>query len=125
MQLKDFISETLSQLIDGVVEAQAKVQASGGRVSPHVRTPNDPKSLYGRTNDQLPVIFVDFDISVEAQETKGTKGGIGVVTGMFNLGSGGESRENRQSMNKIKFSIPVALPLQPYKDDESKSSLGA
>ena len=121
MQLKDFISETLSQLIDGVVEAQEKVQASGGRVSPHVRTPNDPKSLYGRTNDQLPVIFVDFDISVEAQDTKGTKGGIGVVTGMFNLGSGGESKENRQSMNKIKFSIPVALPLQPYKDDESKS----
>lgn len=65
MQLKHFISETLSQLIDGVVEAQKKVQASGGRVSPHVHTPNDPKSLYGRTNDKLPVIFVDFDISVE------------------------------------------------------------
>lgn len=121
MQLKDFISETLSQLIGGVVEAQEKAQASGGRVSPHVRNPSDSKSLYGRTNDQLPVIFVDFDISVEAQETTGTKGGIGVVTGMFNLGSAGESKENRQSMNKIKFSIPVALPLQPYKEDESKA----
>ncbi len=121
MQLKDFISETLSQLIAGVVEAQEKVQTSGGRVSPHVRNLSDSKSLYGRTNDQLPVIFVDFDISVEAQEAKGTKGGIGVVTGMFNLGSAGESKENRQSMNKIKFSIPVALPLQPYFDDESKA----
>jgi hypothetical protein len=40
---------------------------------------------------------------------------------MFNLGSAGESKENRQSMNKIKFSIPVALPLQPYIDDESKA----
>jgi hypothetical protein len=75
MQLKNFISETLFQLIDGVVEAQEKVQASGGRVSPHVPNLNDQKSLYGRTNDQLPVIFVDFDISVEAQETTGTKGG--------------------------------------------------
>ena len=114
MQLKHFISETLVQLIDGIVEAQAKVQSSGGRVSPHVHAPNDPKSLYGRTNDKLPVIFVDFDISVEAQEGIGTKGGIGVVSGIFNLGASGESRENKQSVNRIIFSIPVALPLQPY-----------
>lgn len=117
MELKYFISETLSQLIDGIVEAQSKVKASGGRVSPHVHTVNDPKSIYGRTNDKLPVIFVDFDISVEAQEGTGTKGGIGVVTGMFNLGSSGESKENKQSTNRIKFSIPVALPLQPYKQE--------
>lgn len=117
MQLKNFISETLSQLLEGVADAQARVQLSGGRVSPNVRTPNDSKALYGKTSDQLPVIFVDFDVSVEAQEGTGTKGGIGVVTGMFNLGSTGESRENRQSVNRIKFSIPVALPLQPYKTD--------
>ena len=121
MQLKNFISETLSQLIEGIVEAQEKVQESGGRVSPHVRNPNDAKSLYGRTNDHLPVIFVDFDVSIEAQEATGTKGGIGVVTGMFNLGSTGESKENRHSMNNIKFSIPVALPLQPYKHNEENA----
>ncbi|MBJ6801136.1 hypothetical protein [Geomonas propionica] len=119
MELKDFISETLSQLIEGVIDAQTKVMkpgSSGGRVSPHVRTP-DVKSLYGVTNDNLPVIFVDFDISVEAQEGKGTKGGIGVVAGMFTLGSQGESKENVQTSNKIRFKIPVALPLQPYKED--------
>lgn len=119
MELKYFISETLSQLIEGVVEAQSKVQAFGGRISPHVHTPSDPKSLYGRTNDKLPVIFVDFDISIEAQEGTGTKGGIGVVAGIFALGSQGESKENRQSSNKIKFSIPVALPLQPYTNENA------
>lgn len=85
MELKYFISETLSQLIEGVVKAQSKVQASGGRISPHVQTPSDPKSLYGRTNDKLPVIFVDFDISIEAQEGTGTKGGIGVVADVIQL----------------------------------------
>ncbi len=109
MELKQFISETLFQLIDGVVEAQSKVDSLGGRIIPHVRI-QDQKSLY-RTNDDLPVIFVDFDVSVEAQEGTGTKGGIGVVTGMFNLGSSGESKENKQLSNRIKFSIPVALPL--------------
>lgn len=119
MELKHFISETLSQLIDGVVDAQSKVQSSGGRVSPHVRTPHDSKSIYGITNDKLPVVFVDFDISIEAQEGTGTKGSVGVVAGIFALGSHGESRESSQSSNKIKFSIPVALPLQPYTNENA------
>lgn len=112
MELKDFISETLSQLISGVVEAQSKVSSSGGVVVPHVRTPSDEKALYGRTNDHLPVILVDFDISIMAQEGTGTKGGIGVVAGIFALGSQDQSNENLQTSNKIKFKIPVALPLQ-------------
>lgn len=111
MELKQFISETLFQLIDGVVEAQSKVDSLGGRVIPSVRSPNEQKSLYGKTNDDMPAIFVDFDISLEAQEGTGTKGGVGVVTGMFNFGSAGESKENKQVTNRIKFSIPVALPL--------------
>jgi hypothetical protein len=110
MELKQFISEALFQLIDGVVEAQSKVDSLGGRVIPFVRDP-EKKSLYSKTPDDLPVVFVDFDISVEAQEGTGTKGGVGVVTGMFNLGSSGESKENKQLSNRIKFSIPVALPL--------------
>ncbi len=122
MELKYFISETLSQIIDGVIDAQEKVQqsgASGGRISPHVRSISESASLYGRTNDKLPVILVDFDVSVEAKEESGTKGGIGVVSGIFNLGSSGESKENRQSSNNIKFSIPVALPLQPYIEENT------
>ena len=122
MELKYFISETLSQIIDGVLDAQEKVKKSGpngGRISPHVRTPSNAKSLYGTTNDKLPVILVDFDVSVEAQEGTGTKGGIGVVAGMFNVGSSGESKESKQSSNKIKFSIPVALPLQPNIKEEN------
>ena len=45
MELKYFISETLSQLIEGVVDAQKKVQESGGEVSPYVHSLSDPKSV--------------------------------------------------------------------------------
>lgn len=64
MELKDFISETPSQLIEGVIEAQTKVLnpgSSGGRVT-QVRNP-DTKPLHGVTNDNFPAVFVDFDIS--------------------------------------------------------------
>jgi hypothetical protein len=112
MELKDFIAETLSQIVTGVVEAQTKVSTAGGSVVPHVRNASDDKSMYGRTNAGNPVIFVDFDVSIAAQEGTATKGGIGVVSGIFNLGSSGQSNENLQTSNKIKFKVPVGLPLQ-------------
>jgi hypothetical protein len=124
MELKYFISETLSQLIEGVIDAQGKVLRpgdTGGRVCPHVMNLPDEKAsigLYGRTNDHLPVILVDFDILLVAQEGTGTKGGIGVVTGFLALGSQGESKETFQTSHKIKFKIPVALPLQKYIEDK-------
>jgi hypothetical protein len=118
MQLKDFISETISQLVEGLAIAQENVSAFGGRVTPYVRNPVDKNgSLYGITQDKLPVIFVDFDVSIDAREAAGTRGGIGVVTGMLNLGSAGESNENRQQTNKIRFRIPVALPLHKHPND--------
>jgi hypothetical protein len=125
MELKDFISETLSQLIEGVIDAQNKVLRpgdTGGRVCPHVRNlPTEKASagLYGRTNDNLPVILVDFDILLVAQEESGKKGGIGVVTGLVGLGAQRENRENSQTSHKIQFKIPVALPLQTYIENKT------
>lgn len=120
MELKDFISETLSQLIEGIIDAQNKVLKpgdTGGRICPHVRNLPDEKTsigIYGRTNDHLPVILVDFDIMLLAQEESGKKGGIGVVTGLVGLGAQSENKENAQTSHKIHFKIPVALPLQKY-----------
>lgn len=37
--------------------------------------------------------------------------------GIFTLGSQGESKENSQSSNKIKFSKPVVLPLRLYTNE--------
>lgn len=114
MELKDFISETLSQIIAGVVDAQSKVISAGkgGAVNPYVHSLNDPKSTYSRTEQKEPVVLVDFDIAIAAEQGTGTKGGVGVVAGIFTLGAQGQSNENQQTSNKIKFNVPVMLPLQ-------------
>lgn len=112
MELKTFISETLTQILEGVTESQSKASQTGGRIVPHVQTPREGANLYGHTNDKLPVIVVDFDVSVFAQEDTGTKGGIGIAIGVLALGSKGESNQQQNSTNKIKFQIPIALPLQ-------------
>jgi hypothetical protein len=113
MELKDFISETLSQIVTGVVDAQTKVATAGkgGAINPYVHAPHDIKSTYAWTNSKEPVVLVDFDIAIAAEQGTDTKGGIGVVAGIFAFGSQGQSKENQQSTNKIKFSVPVMLPL--------------
>ena len=112
MELKDFISETLSQLVEGVIDAQSKLKDTGGSVCPPVQTPAKSESLYGHAPKKEPVFLVNFDIGIEASDSTQTKGGIGVAAGLFALGSQGQSNKNNQSFNKIQFSIPVAFPLQ-------------
>lgn len=118
MELKHFISETLSQLIEGITEAQKNVEESTAKISPNFSYTSRPELLLGKTPDGTHVISVDFDIAIDVQEGTKTQGGIGVVSGIFNLGSAGESSANKQSMNKIKFSIPVALPQHPYRKNK-------
>jgi hypothetical protein len=113
MELKDFISETLFQIVTGVVDAQTKVNAmgKGGSVNPFVHQLHDSSNC-PRTPSGEAVAQVDFDIAIIAEEGTGTKGGIGVVAGIFALGSQGQSKENFQTTNKIKFNVPVSLPAQ-------------
>jgi hypothetical protein len=54
--------------------------------------------------------IVEFDVALTAMEGTGTKGGIGVVAGMFALGSTGQSKEESSSVSRVKFSVPLSLP---------------
>jgi len=53
---------------------------------------------------------VEFDVAVTATEGTDTKGGIGVVAGVFALGSQGQSSEEISAVSRIKFSVPITLP---------------
>jgi hypothetical protein len=60
--------------------------------------------------------MVEFDVAVRATEGKETKGGIGVVAGVIGLGSSGKSDSSSGSESRIKFSIPVLLPVHRQKE---------
>ena len=111
MELKDFISETLTQIIQGVEEAQLNTKDSGGFISPYVRTTFEAKHMVAVTTDQTPVHLVNFDVSLEATDGTGTKGGIGVVTGLLSAGSQGQSNKSNLASHKISFNIPISLPV--------------
>lgn len=103
MDLKQFVKETLTQIIQGVSEAQGEASLSGGRVNP---------SFSGPGTDQHGCLigFVEFDVAVSVSEGTGSKAGIGIFVGEVGLGAKGESTSASGSMSRIKFKVPVTLP---------------
>jgi len=113
MQLEDFLSEALQQIARGIKSAQTGAGELGAAVNPAM-DPLHSGVIDGfiRTGTGLMIQIVKFDIAITATESTGTKGGVGVVTGMFNLGSSGNSHESTSAVSRLQFNVPVSLPTQ-------------
>ncbi|MCJ7714530.1 hypothetical protein MUO66_08765 [Candidatus Bathyarchaeota archaeon] len=114
MELKDFVSQSLLQIFEGVKEAQTKTNESNGSIAPggyRISTkeiPNHP-SVVGFIHS-TPVISVDFDVSVTTQDLSKEKAGLGIFVAAIAMGGqiGSESLNNQ--LNRLRFSVPVMLP---------------
>ena len=112
MQLKNFISQALTEIIHGVSDAQQALGDNGKFINPELSTQQGDHEKHGKNvsiQGQL-VQIVEFDVAVTATEGTGTKGGIGVVAGFFAIGSQGQSSSENSAVSRIKFSVPITLP---------------
>lgn len=112
MELKDFVGQALAEIVQGVLDAQKNLGANGKYINPELSTQQGTHEKYGKLvsiQGQL-VQTVEFDVAVTATEGTGTKGGIGVVAGVFALGSQGQSSAETSAVSRIKFVVPVTLP---------------
>lgn len=112
MELKQFISQALADIVQGVLDAQLVLGANGKYINPELSTQQGTHEKHGKLvsiQGQL-VQTVEFDVAVTATEGTDTKGGIGVVAGVFALGSQGQSSEEISAISRIKFSVPITLP---------------
>ncbi|HEY6644111.1 hypothetical protein [Povalibacter sp.] len=111
MNLRDFISETLTQIIGGVTDAQKAAVEMGGKVSPKLSGSTNYASDHGFLSAQGgSAQVVRFDVALTVKEGTGTKGGIGIVAGIVSLGSTGQSNAESSSVSRVQFSVPVTLP---------------
>jgi hypothetical protein len=117
MNLQDFITQALVQISAGIAAADEQLLQHGAIVNPRhvVGAAHDKENVYGHIPEKSTLMrravhSVDFDVAVTVAEGKETKGGIGVVAGVFALGSQGRSDESSTSISRLKFRIPVALP---------------
>lgn len=114
MDLKEFVRVTLTQVTEGVKEAQEAVRAQGGFVNPTVHTSQKDESHFAGLHDGQNVFLVDFDVAVTVNEGTGTNAEAKLkVASLFALGTSGKSSENQEYSSRIKFKVPLALPVDP------------
>lgn len=118
MNLKEFISETLSQIIEGVKDAQEKAKNHGSKVNPYIWKNPENLSRHNFTEASGGEIMqiIDFDVALTATQKKGTKGGIGIFAGGLGIGSQGQSNSDNTSVSRVKFKVPITLP--PFKEED-------
>lgn len=113
MELKEFITETLSQIIDGVSEVQEKYKNQNVLVNPdnysgtngEYRLP--PKSGYYIPSPK--VQHINMDIALTITENAGQKSGIGIAK-VISAGISSETNAQNSTISKVKFDIPICLP---------------
>lgn len=93
MELKDFVRESLKQIVQGVNEAQEPVRNHGGYINPTALPRGKTESHFG---EFLPsgqqVFLVEFDVAVTVNENTGTHAEAKLQVATFlSLGAGGKS----------------------------------
>lgn len=116
MELKDFVSETLKEIIAGVKDAQEYARQNGACINPaEFGTLVKPEHVIDMGDGKLSIVQpVSFDICVVDKKTKSGKGGIEIVSGGFEGTKGTE--------NRVKFSVAVSLPRMDVKCPKSSVS---
>ena len=94
MDIKEFISQTLKQIIDGVKDAQEHAEGKNAVVVPY----------YGDRQK------IDFDVAVTVVEGKETGGKAGISVWSIGAGVTGKTESSSSTVSRIKFEIPVELP---------------
>ena len=112
MDLKTFVSQALIQIVEGVNEARSAVKSTGATVNPTFfgDVKNMPKNGSYHIGSGKLAQSVEFDVALTVAEGTETKGGIGVFSGVINLGSSGQSNNENVSVSRVKFTVPLGLP---------------
>jgi hypothetical protein len=110
MELKDFIKETLTQITLGVKEAQELTKDHGVIINPDKVGTGSKGDKYLRNDGWRFVQDIEINVAVTVNEREGSKGGIGVVAGLFSAGGSISEDQENSTVSTIKFVVPVALP---------------
>ncbi len=94
MDLKDFVSETIKQIVDGMSASQQAAQTKGAVVVP-----------YSQATEK-----VEFDVAVTVVEGTETSGKAGISVWSVGAGVSGKSESSTSTLSRIKFSVVIDLP---------------
>jgi len=115
MELKEFVAESLKQLVDGVVTAQEYAKDKGASINPQGLKYGFKSGVLEVADDSVYTRIpqpIEFDIAITVSEGGETKAGIGVFAGALGLGTQAKMQDANIVANRIKFSVIILFPEQ-------------
>lgn len=109
MQLREFIKQVMTQIVDGVRDAQE--QNGGAFVVPA----GDGGHKYAdhprfAASARLKSTIVDFDVAITAEDADKVEGGAGVKVFSIQFGAKGEASTKDTTVSRVQFAVPLLLP---------------
>ena len=108
MELKDFVRQTLEQIVAGVAEAQKAIEPLGGVINPGNMNYHQ-EGKWNSFSHAMPQ-QVTFDVGLTSTGKSGSTEGIGVFLGSVNLGKRNDSAAETMAVTKVQFTVPLVLP---------------
>jgi len=105
MELSEFVTKTLTQIIGGVADAQEEIRETdlGGEINPGSQRLVDESVTM---NEGVLLQRVEFDIALTTEDSSGGGGKISVLP----LSIGGKIERKEVGVSRIKVCVPVGLP---------------
>jgi hypothetical protein len=123
MNLKEFLTPTIVEIMEGLQEAQEQVGGKGMVNPPSVQS-SKGRSLVLREGDESSrfdgrhVHMVEFDVAVTAASGAESKAGAGLLVAAIGLGVQAQKSQENTAISRIRFEVPVAYPAwRPEKPD--------
>jgi len=112
MELKDFIQTAVTQIVEGVVAAQAAAAAHHVVVNPAVDLQRRGATPGGQSAAAPRVSDISFDVAVTGVESSTTPGsGKLQVAGSWSARAGAETHAaTAEPFTRLQFSLPIAFP---------------
>ena len=110
MNLKEFVSEALVQITEGVKSAQDRCKEMGGLINPMLSVKTCNETYYRHNYSDYPATQVNFKVGLTASDNNGNKAGIGVFLGKVSLGKESSKETETQSVTSVEFSVTVVFP---------------
>jgi len=129
MELSEFVKQSLTQIVGGVKASQDDIRSQGGFVNPAVfaSSPgNEGATHFGSVGDGQNVLLVDFDVAVTITDTiEGGVGGKLSVASFFKVEAGGKGSTASEAISRIRFKVPLALPVDPITKQKLDADIAA
>lgn len=110
MDLKNFVNETLRQIIEGVEEAQSFAKEHGACINPANFGALETKAIMSKDNGEITAVQrIDFSLLLTTVIEANGKVGIEI----FDFVKAGGSY-NKNCTNCVNFSVLVALPTDSH-----------